>query len=142
MKPGNKGKGRLIRHLLLLVCAGGILAGDNSWLASVNLGSMQPASWFSDDSANPPADAPGPLLPAREVKKSAALRTDAVLSSQPASAGPAFSFAYSSLNESIPARPSSSTDFFAAARSTSHSLSDIAGGSRSSSTAVAAPTVG
>jgi autotransporter-associated beta strand protein len=142
MKPGYKGRGSLIRHLLLLVCAGGILAGDNSWLASLDLGSIQPANWFSDDSASPSADAPKPLLPARDAEKSAALPTDAVLSSQPASASPAFSFAYSSLNESIPARPSGSTDFFAAARSTSHALSDIAGGSRSSSTAVDAPTVG
>ncbi|HZE58121.1 MAG TPA: autotransporter-associated beta strand repeat-containing protein [Chthoniobacterales bacterium] len=139
MKPGNKGRRRLI-HLLLLVCAGGIVVADNSWLTSVNFGSIQPANWFSDDSASPPADAPKPLLPARDVEKSAALPTDAVLSFQPASASPAFSFAYSSLNESIPARPSGSTDFFAAARSTSYALSDIAGGSRSPSTAVDAPT--
>src|SRR3954447_13549735 len=101
MKPGNKGRRRL-SHLLFLVCAAGIVVADNNWLTSVDLGSVQPANWFSDDSASPSADAPKPLLPARDVKKSAALPTDAALSSQPASASPTFSLAYISLNESIP----------------------------------------
>jgi autotransporter-associated beta strand protein len=142
MKPGSNGWGRLIRHLLLLICAGGILAGDNSWLTSVDLGRIQLANWFPDDVARPSADGSKPLLPARDVEKSAALPTDGVLSLQPALASPAFSFAYISLNESLPAQLHGSTDFFAAARSTSHALSDIAGGSRSSSTGIDAPTSG
>src|SRR4051794_28127878 len=127
MKPGNKGRGRLIRLLLLLLCAGAILAAHNNSLTSVNFSNIQSANWFADDSANPPVDVPKPPLPARVVEKSPALPTDAVLSPQPAAAGPAFSFAYMSLNESVQAQRSRCTDFFAAARSP-YALSDIAGG--------------
>jgi autotransporter-associated beta strand protein len=58
MKPVAHGIWRPVRCLLLVACAGGILAADNSWINTFDLDFAYPGSWFStepwDDSR--PAD--------------------------------------------------------------------------------------
>ena len=52
MKSATKGAWRSIRWFLLIACAGGVLAADNTWVSAVNLTFAKPTSWFSsvDDS--------------------------------------------------------------------------------------------
>ena len=52
MKSATKGTWRSIRCLLLVACAGGVLAADNTWVSAVNLSFANRSSWFSsiDDS--------------------------------------------------------------------------------------------
>ena len=56
MKSATKGAWRFVRCLLLIACAGGILAADNTWLSSINLEAIQSESWFSNDAENDLAD--------------------------------------------------------------------------------------
>ncbi|MEN3368653.1 MAG: hypothetical protein V7609_796 [Verrucomicrobiota bacterium] len=47
MKPAAQGIWRPIRCLLLVACAGGILAADNTWSNTFDLDFAYPGSWFS-----------------------------------------------------------------------------------------------
>ncbi|MEN3368651.1 MAG: hypothetical protein V7609_794 [Verrucomicrobiota bacterium] len=47
MKPAAQGIWRPIRCLLLVACAGGILAADNTWINTFDLDFAYPGSWFS-----------------------------------------------------------------------------------------------
>jgi len=49
MKSATKGLWRIVRCLLLIACAGGILAADNTWLSSINLEGIALSTWFSND---------------------------------------------------------------------------------------------
>ena len=56
MKSVTKGAWRSIRCLLLIACAGGVLAADNTWVSRVNLPFASFNEWFT--SANNSSDAP------------------------------------------------------------------------------------
>jgi autotransporter-associated beta strand protein len=52
MKSGRRSAWRFVRCLLLIACAGGILAADNSWLSSINIDGLQSGNWFSSNREN------------------------------------------------------------------------------------------
>lgn len=56
MKAATRGTWRFVRCLLLIACAGGIFAADNTWLSSINLEAIQSFNWFSTDAENDLAD--------------------------------------------------------------------------------------
>jgi autotransporter-associated beta strand protein len=56
MKSATRGAWRFIRCLLLIACAGGILAADNTWLSSINLEAIQPGNWFASAAESDLAD--------------------------------------------------------------------------------------
>lgn len=53
MNSATKGAWRSLRYLLLIACAGGVLAADNTWISTVNLSLASSLNWFSG-----PADSP------------------------------------------------------------------------------------
>lgn len=57
MRSATKGAWRSIRCLLLLTCAGGVLAADNTWVGSMNLNFAGARNWFwsEEDSSAMPA---------------------------------------------------------------------------------------
>jgi hypothetical protein len=57
MSPVTKGAWRSVRVLLLVICAGGILAADNSWISAVNADLLNPNRWFSSAAANDAVEA-------------------------------------------------------------------------------------
>lgn len=51
MKTIAKGAWRPVRYLLLVACAGGVLAADNTWVGTINVDFINPAHWFSGEAS-------------------------------------------------------------------------------------------
>lgn len=56
MKLVAKGARRSLRCLLLVICAGGILAADDTWISTISVDFVKPGHWFSSAAINDPAD--------------------------------------------------------------------------------------
>ena len=61
MRPVTRGAWRSIRWLLLVVCAGGILAADDTWISATKFNFVRPSHWFSHTAASAEADVPAAL---------------------------------------------------------------------------------
>jgi autotransporter-associated beta strand protein len=49
MKPITKGAWRSVRCFLLVACAGGVLAADDTWVSTLNVDFVNPRHWFSSE---------------------------------------------------------------------------------------------
>ncbi|HEX8490226.1 MAG TPA: hypothetical protein VF626_04350 [Chthoniobacterales bacterium] len=57
MKTIAKGASRLGRCFILVACAGGVLAADNSWVGTFDFGFVSPNHWFSSEASTNPTEA-------------------------------------------------------------------------------------
>ena len=100
MKSATRSAWRFVRCLLLIACAGGILAADNTWLSSINLEAIESTSWFSSDSESDLADmstlANRPVSPARGPAMSMADLIHGLVFSRPSGHWTLNSFAHES----------------------------------------------
>src|SRR5688572_3628611 len=79
MKPATRGAWRSIRVLLLVVCAGGILAADDGWISTIRLDFVKAGYWFSGAAGNATADFSAPLDTSAEIAPRARLSMDGLL---------------------------------------------------------------
>jgi autotransporter-associated beta strand protein len=61
MRSVTRGAWRSVRCLLLVICAGGILAADDTWISAINLDFVRPSHWFSSTAASAEADLPAAM---------------------------------------------------------------------------------
>ena len=67
MKPVTKGAWRFVRCLLLVACAGGVLAADNTWVGTFNLDFINPGYWLSSEASTDTADFSANVEVSREI---------------------------------------------------------------------------
>jgi hypothetical protein len=79
MKPVTRGAWRLVRGLLLVICAGGILAADNSWISTVNPAFLNPGRWFWSAGESDAAELPAAVDLSVEVGPEARLSMGGLL---------------------------------------------------------------
>src|ERR1700686_1014948 len=96
MKSATKGAWGFVRCLLLVACAGGILAADNTWLSSINFEAIQPSEWFSSNVEKDLADPTMLSAPQAEAPLGPKISMDhflhQLLFSRPATRGTSDSF--------------------------------------------------
>jgi hypothetical protein len=61
MRPVTRGAWRSVRCLLLVICAGGILAADDTWVSAISFSFVKPSHWFSSTAAGAEADLPAAM---------------------------------------------------------------------------------
>lgn len=79
MRPVARGARHSVRCLLLVLCAGGILAADDTWISTINLDFVKPTHWFSNAAVNEAADFSAAMSTPVEIAPSARLSMGGLL---------------------------------------------------------------
>jgi hypothetical protein len=79
MKRRASGAWRPIRWLLLVICAGGVLATEEGWVSTFNLDFVRPARWFSSAAGNAEAVLPVAVVNPMDIAPRARLSMDGLL---------------------------------------------------------------
>ena len=79
MSLSKRGGWRSLRYLLLVLCAGGLLAADNTWISSIDSSILNPSRWFWSASANDSAVLPEAVNAPVDLGPGARLSMDGLL---------------------------------------------------------------